>query len=208
MTATKSVSTTKEQAVEELRKAVANATVDHTNIFVQTYLKVKPTAFDATKNTITLDIQAHVPALCGTVANATEIALEGESKNAVILPGSEKAIAIQTMTISIELPAAFDTIDTVYIQHKGYEYDAAVSHANSENIATFTNPHGFSEFTITAESKAAAEVNGTKYTTLQEAVNAVKDGETITVLKVICPPRSAATRPSPLPRVPVWRMWP
>ena len=183
VTATKSVSTTKEQAVEELRKAVANATADHTNIFVQTYLEVKPTAFDATKNTITLDIQPMSRVVAATVANATEIALEGESKNAVILPGSEKAIAIQTMTISIELPAAFDTIDTVYIQHKGYEYDAAVSNKNGTNIATFTNPHGFSEFTITAESNAAAKVNGTKYTTLQDAVNAVKDGETITVLK-------------------------
>ena len=160
VTATKSVSTTKEQAVAELVKTVINATVNNTNIFVQTYLEVKPTAFDAETKTITLDI-------------------------AVVLTGSEKAIAIQTMTISIKLPAAFSVGvgDTVYIQHKGYEYDAAVNNENGTNIATFTNPHGFSEFTITAESNAAAEVNGTKYTTLQDAVNAVKDGETITVLK-------------------------
>ena len=51
----------------------------------------------------------------------------------------------------------------VYIQHKGYEYSAT---ADADCKITFTNPHGFSEFTFTTDSKTVATIDGTSYTCL------------------------------------------
>lgn len=89
-----------------------------------------------------------------------------------------------TTTVSIPLPAEFVTsADDVYVQHKGYEYIAKVMNTGDNYTATFTNPHGFSEFTITKEPAAEAVLNGVRYNTLKDALDAAKDGETVTVLK-------------------------
>ena len=89
-----------------------------------------------------------------------------------------------TTTVLIPLPAEFVTsADDVYVQHKGYEYIAEVTNTGDNYTATFTNPHGFSEFTITKEPAAEAVLNGVRYNTLEDALDAAKDGETVTVLK-------------------------
>ena len=171
---------------------------DGTAIFtyIQAYLKVTPTAVikDETGNTITsitMDIQPMYRVVASTKENANEIVIEptsGESKNAVILNGSDTKLAnIQTMEISLELPSTFivnTNNNQVYVQHKGHEYIAAVTTGeNSKKIATFTNPDGFSEFTISSTSTAVAKIGDNKYTTLQAAIDAVQNNETITLLK-------------------------
>ena len=78
--------------------------------------------------------------------------------------------------ISVQLPANFaNDGDTIFVQHKGYEYEASVQN----NVATFINPHGFSTFTFSKDSKAVATIGSQSYISLQAAVDAVKDGETI-----------------------------
>lgn len=174
---------------------------DGTAIFtyIQAYLKVTPTAVikDETGNTITsitMDIQPMYRVVASTKENANEIVIEptsGESKNAVVLNGSDTKLAnIQTMEISLELPSTFivntnnNNNNQVYVQHKGHEYIAAVTTGeNSKKIATFTNPDGFSEFTISSTSTAVAKIGDNKYTTLQAAIDAVQNNETITLLK-------------------------
>ena len=171
---------------------------DGTAIFtyIQAYLKVTPTAVikDETGNTITsitMDIQPMYRVVASTKENANEIVIEptsGESKNAVVLNGSDTKLAnIQTMEISLELPSTFivnTNNNQVYVQHKGHEYTATVTKdANNKLIATFTNPDGFSEFTISSTSTAVAKIGDNSYTTLQAAIDAVQNNETITLLK-------------------------
>ena len=130
--------------------------------------------------------------VASTAESASEIKVIDEvteGANAVALEGSEKPLDIQTMTVSITLPDDFVTNGTqnVYVQHKGYEYEAQVKAAGEQPsttyIATFTNPHGFSAFTVTKESAAVAEVNGNRYTSFQDAVDAAGDKATVEVLK-------------------------
>lgn len=172
--------------------------------YAQAYLKVTPTAVekDKTSNTITsitMDIQPMYRVVASTKGNANEIVIEptsGESKNAVVLKGSDTKLAnIQTMEISLELPDGFATAEStgykpVYVQHKGHEYIATVTAkqdntttpAITKQIATFTNPDGFSEFTISKDPAAVATIGQNRYTTLQDAVDAVKDNETIEIV--------------------------
>ena len=177
-----------ENAIKATNSGVTVGESDTVTVYAQTYLDVTATAYDATKGTITLDIQPMSRIVATTAGSASEIKVKGETANgetpnAVVLANSEKKISIQTMTISIELPDGFTDEIKVYVQHRGYEYEAAVTTEGSgKKIATFTNPHGFSEFTISAASTAVAKVNGASYTTLQAAVDAAKDGETVEIV--------------------------
>jgi phosphoribosylaminoimidazolecarboxamide formyltransferase/IMP cyclohydrolase len=62
-----------------------------------------------------------------------------------------------------------------------YLYKATVTESSGSNTATFTTRHGFSTFTLKAEVSPAAEIDGTYYETLQDAVDDVQDGQTIGV---------------------------
>ena len=159
------------------------------NTYVQTYLNVTPTAYN--ESSFTLDIQPMYRVVASTAESASEIKVIDEvteGANAVALEGSEKPLDIQTMTVSITLPTNFVASETqnVYVQHKDYEYEAQVKKEGEQQeatyIATFTNPHGFSVFTITTESAAVAEVNGNRYTSFQAAVDATGDNGTVKVL--------------------------
>lgn len=159
-------------------------------VYVQTYLDIKPTEYTAAAEgstaTLTLDITPMYRVVASTAASADQIRVVGEvgegggDPNAVVLEGSEsnKGLNITTMTLSVTLPDVFKN-QTVYIQHKDYEYTAK---ADNDTV-TFTNPHGFSEFTFTTASQAEAQIGDTIYTSLQAAVDNVKTGETITLLK-------------------------
>ena len=179
-----------EAAKEALKKSDVSVGGQSINTYVQTYLNVTPTAYDTTS--FTLDIQPMYRVVASTAESASEIKVIDEvteGANAVALEGSEKPLDIQTMTVSITLPDDFVTngTQTVYVQHKGYEYEAQVKAAGEQPsttyIATFTNPHGFSAFTVTKESAAVAEVNGNRYTSFQDAVDAAGDKATVEVLK-------------------------
>lgn len=163
--------------------------------YAQAYLKVTPTAVekDKTNNTITsitMDIQPMYRVVASTKGDGKNFifpATDVNNANAIVLTGSEKPLTnIQTMEISLELPSTFtvNTNNQVYVQHKGHEYIATVTTGeNSKKIATFTNPDGFSTFTITTEQTAEATLNGVNYTSFQDAVNAANNGDVITALK-------------------------
>lgn len=193
-TVAKEVTTTAVEGQQLLNKASITATAENTKIYVQTYLDIKAdnveVGTDGKITSITLDITPMFRVVASTATTAEGIVLDettSTSKNAVILPGSEKELTnIQTMVISFELPNNFitgtTTYPSVYVQHKGHEYTATVTKdANNKLIATFTNPDGFSEFTISSTSTAVAKIGDNSYTTLQAAIDAVKDNETINV---------------------------
>ena len=167
--------------------------------YAQAYLKVTPTAVekgtDGSITSITLNIQPMYRVVASTKDDGKNFifpATNVDNANAIVLTGSEKPLTnIQTMEISLELPSTFTVNNNqVYVQHKGHEYIATVT-AKQDNttttitkqIATFTNPDGFSEFTISSTSTAVAKIGDNSYTTLQAAIDAVQSNETITLLK-------------------------
>ena len=163
-------------------------------IVVQPYLQIEVTGYKTsedtdTPNTMTLDITPMVRTVATTadLDNNGKIYLktEGENeKNAVIMEDGKKLDVSTPIVLTIPLPEGFvdSTSTPVYVQHKGYEYNTTVTGDNDDGYtASFTNPHGFSTFTISTESQTVATVNGDNYTSFQDAVNAAQDGDTITI---------------------------
>lgn len=187
---TEAQKTAADKAIRDTHSGV-NVSEDSTvNVYAQTYLKVTPTAY--ADNSFTMDIQPMYRVVASTKGDGENFifpATNVDNANAIVLTGSEKPLTnIQTMEISLELPDGFATADgtgykPVYVQHKGHEYIAAVTTGeNSKKIATFTNPDGFSEFTISKDPATVATIGQNRYTTLQDAINAVKDNETIEIV--------------------------
>lgn len=180
----------------------SNNITGDSKVYVQTYLEITPTSLtkanDGTITKITLDIQPMYRIVASTKNDSDDFVFKSSDQstivNAVILENSTKPLTnIQTMEISLTLPANFVSKDTtnntypnVYVQHKGHEYIATVKDVTdsttTKQIATFTNPDGFSSFTISKDPVAVATIGQNRYTTLQDAVDAVKDNETIEIV--------------------------
>lgn len=173
-----------------------NVNENNVTIVVQPYLDITATGYsnDEGVKSLTLDIIPMVRTVATTanVSSGETIYLQTEgqnTKNAVIMEAGKSLKVTTPITLSIPLPTDFvtDANTPVFVQHKGYEYTATVTSTGSDAdrvyTATFTNPHGFSEFNITTKSTAEAELNGTTYTSLTNALADAKNGDTVTVLK-------------------------
>ena len=171
-------------------------------IVVQTYMNINiknVNTNSADKKTLSLDITPMYRTVATTATEDQAIIVKdkdsiGQAANAVLIPNASGNLTInKPVTIKIPLPINFvspaitgaNDYPSIYVQHKGYEYTASVSNQSGTLYATFTNPHGFSSFTITAAPTAVAEVNGTSYINFQDAVDAVENGGTIKALKNI-----------------------
>ena len=120
--------------------------------------------------------------------NVDNIVVKGEATgsetvNAVVI-GEPKELSInKTVEVTIPLPADFvaSGTDKLYVHHQKngvqYVYEGEVV----DNTLTFTNPHGFSLFTITSAAPQA-QIGDVNYATLQDAVNMVENHQTITLL--------------------------
>ena len=122
------------------------------------------------------DPNAAIKVLADGAANKAEA-------NAVLV--KEEDVTISTPTVvKINLPATY-TDGSYVIEHKkdntSYYYEGTVS----TQLLTFTSLHGFSDFVIYAENPCEAKIGEVLYETLAQAVAAVKEGETITLLKDI-----------------------
>ena len=178
----------KDAAVNAFRESEIEGASEAGNVtvYAQTYLDITPTSYDSEDGTLTMDITPMYRVVATTANNAEDIKVVGEIEeteiaNAVVLENSEQELNIRTMTITLTLPSGFvSENNTVYIQHKGYEYNAT---ANASREITFTNPHGFSEFTFSTEPQAVAEIDGTSYTSLQAAVDDATANDIIVVKK-------------------------
>ena len=180
----------KEAAIKEYQNSEIEGAsgANNVNVYAQTYLSVTPTDYDSTNKTLTMDITPMYRVVASTKDNPEDIKVvgeveENEQPNAVVLENSEKKLNIRTMTITLTLPSGFVSgTENIYVQHKDiYEYTATVTVAANVYTATFTNPHGFSEFTFSTEPQAVAEIDGTSYTSLQAAVDDATKDDTIVV---------------------------
>ena len=180
----------KEAAIKEYQNSEIEGAsgANNVNVYAQTYLSVTPTDYDSTNKTLTMDITPMYRVVASTKDNPEDIKVvgeveENEQPNAVVLENSEKKLNIRTMTITLTLPSGFVSgTENIYVQHKDiYEYTATVTVAANVYTATFTNPHGFSEFTFTTDSQAVATIGSTSYTSLQAAVDDATSDDIIVV---------------------------
>lgn len=195
--ANKNMVTADASVVGSLNTAIGTstpATTENTNIVIQTYMDMQITGVSTEndKKSITVDIQPMYRTVATTAnvkANEEIVLTSSDSAKPVnaVQIGTPKPLSITgETTITIQLPTSFinkvgDSYPPIYVQHKGHEYTATVTESDGKLIAIFTNPDGFSPFTISTESTAVATIGDNKYTSLQAAVDAVKDGETIIV---------------------------
>ena len=145
---------------------------DVEKIEVRSHIDVVPKAFNNEK--YTLDITPKI-----------DIVVVGKKDgvDASKVVATKELTIKKSTTVNIPLPAGFVTSTAkLFVQHKGYEYEATVSEDNGAYIATFENPHGFSEFTITKNSQTAAKIKDVCYTKFEDAVTAAKDNETVYVI--------------------------
>ena len=100
------------------------------------------------------------------------------AKGVAYLQGQDLMNAGKT-EVTVTLPTQYAN-KKVYITHKD---DVYIATADENGKITFTT-NGFSPFTFTLSNpKVVAEVNGNAYKSLQDAANAAKDGDEITVVK-------------------------
>ena len=174
-----------EQALENGNISVSDD--DTVTIVVQPYLDVTLTkATSGLQKDFTVDITPMYRTVATT--NVDNIVVKGEATgsetvNAVVI-GEPKELSInKTVEVTIPLPTDFVApgTDKLYIHHQKngitYVYEGEVK----DKALTFTNPHGFSLFTITSAAPQA-KIGDINYATLQDAVNAVENNQTITLL--------------------------
>lgn len=189
--AAKNVSISSSQAEQYIKEAnLTSSTGQEVILYVQSFLDVTPTAYDENNKTYTLDITPKYQIIASTATTADQIKLDtaAPDKNAVVVKQATVLNVTEPTQVSLTLPTEFvskltadGVISKVYVKHikdngKTYIYEASLN----GNTLTFTNPHGFSEFTVTTTAPVAT-VNGVGYESLQDAVDAVKDNETINV---------------------------
>lgn len=166
---TELVKTNKVELTED-GKIPENTTV---TVVKETYLDVTVTAYDTTNNTVSMNI---VPKY-----NLIAVAKTGADEKTVTLESAQDA-KVGSTEVKVTLPDAFKG-QKVYINHNnGANLYVATADATTGEITFTTN--GFSPFTFALSNpNVVAEVNGNAYKTLQDAANAAKDGDEITVVK-------------------------
>lgn len=166
------------QALEEKSIPVSEG---DTVIVGQPYLDVTLTkATSGLQKDFTVDITPMYRTVATT--NVDNIVVEGEGANAVVMGAPKELEISKTVTVTIPLPAGFaSSTDKLYVHHQKnavqYVYEGEVVN----DTLTFTNPHGFSLFTITSAAPQAS-IGDVNYATLQDAVNMVENHQTITLL--------------------------
>lgn len=147
-------------------------TEEPVTIIIETYLEVeviKAEQTGANTRSFTLDITAMYQ-------------LKATDDQTTVTVGEPQELTVTSpVTLTIPMPADFGLEqDEINISHEtggsSYVYEGSVS----DEKLTFTAQHGLGRFTITAEGPVAS-IGSVNYTSLQAAVDAVGDKETIKV---------------------------
>ena len=150
-------------------------------LYVQSTLKVEPTAYDKESKTLTLEITPQYRVVASTADTADKIKLDGNSKNAQVVQDYQKLTITAPTVVTMELPTGFaadgDKLSIKHTKDNGTVeyYTGKVTADGGKLYLTFTT-NGFSPFMI---SSAVASIDGVMYPTLAEAVANVDSGKTI-----------------------------
>lgn len=165
-------------------------------IVVQPYMAMKITAANAEASTFTLDITPMYRTIATTNVDNIVLDVADGTINAVEIGNAKSLPVDKAVTVTIPVP---DTIgkaaqnETLYVTHKSYVYTGKVDGTTGSYTLTFENPHGFSEFTVSATNGAVAKIDDVAYATLQAAVNEVTGGQTITLVGTLTAEQMTAT---------------
>lgn len=183
--AAKSVAENNTVTVEEGKAALVENGVtvndgDTVTIVVQPYMDIaisNVTIKDDGSKTLTLDINPMYRTVATTATDTSGIVL---GTNAVEVNAEELAIS-DSVVMTIPLPAGYAADGNLYVNHAKDGHTYVYTGTVVNNQLTFTNPHGFSEFTITSE-EPVAKIGDVGFTSLQDAVNAANNGDTIELM--------------------------
>ena len=171
---------------ELLQKGQSELGSEKIVLYTQTYLQVTTvdalTGTDGSINSVTLDISPKGQVVASTASTAGDIN-QGNSVVVKEIPQEDLNIT-GTAHVTLTLPDDFAS-KTIYIKHQasnGRTYFYTAEADEGANL-TFSTRHGFSPFTFSLTNEAAAQVEDVGYADLQDAIDAVADGGTITVLK-------------------------
>ena len=211
--ATKVTSNDVTTATQKLKTAGVNTDAEGTTVtlYVQPYLDITVTGADVTTssegaastiNSLSLNIIPMVKKVASTATSAENIELNpsnetGKTKNATVISTTEVKNVNTPVTITLPLPSGFasSTTDKLSIKHTKangsveYYTGTVTSAATGQGedavttyYVTFTT-NGFSPFVIYAASANVASIGDNVYPSLQAAIDAVQDNQTITLLK-------------------------
>ncbi len=159
-------------------------------LYVQTALKVEPTAYSAENKTLALEITPQYRIVASTAATADGIELNGDTKNAQVVQDYQPMNITKATVVTMELPAGFAVANgaKLSIQHTKSNgtveyYTGTVTEQSGKHLLTFTT-NGFSPFVI---SVPAASIGENVYPTLQAAVDSVESGKTIKLEQAVAP---------------------
>lgn len=180
--------------LDSLKTIPSNSNIQPTDVAIvyQTYVDV--TVTDAKKDSSNLtELTVNLTPMYRVVAttkNVTDIKVKGDSgvvdneANAILIENAKKLnVPAQAYEVTLALPSGFarkdDKLSIKHTKENGSVeyYTGIVSVESDKTYVTFTT-NGFSPFVISA---AAAFIGETAYPTLQEAVENVKNDETITL---------------------------
>ena len=188
---------TKEALNEKLPAGATQATDSNTiTTVVSPRLNIAVTSYDPAAKTLTLDVKAvyDIKATTNPDGMVEFDGTNGASVNTVTL--KKEAGTLDTtgtpVTLKFYLPDDIanehDSLFVIHTKSTGEKYVHAVTVQKDGSDALyveFVNDKGFSTFSISAVVAASITTNGdtTYYETLQDAVNAVQNGETIKLEK-------------------------
>ena len=188
---------TKEALNEKLPAGATQATDSDTiTTVVSPRLNIAVTSYDPVAKTLTLDVKAvyDIKATTNPDGMVEFDGTNGASVNTVTL--KKEAGTLDTtgtpVTLKFYLPDDIanehDSLFVIHTKSTGEKYVHAVTVQKDGSDALyveFVNDKGFSTFSISAVVAASITTNGdtTYYETLQDAVNAVQNGETIKLEK-------------------------
>lgn len=173
-----------EDTAKALIKKATTVQGDNKKLYVQSSLKVEPTAYDAANKTLTLDITPQYRVVASTATTADKIKLDGDTntKNAQVVQDYQNMTIDTPTEVTMELPTGFAVADGAKLSIKHTKsngtveyYTGTVTKKDDKLYLTFTT-NGFSPFVI---SVPAASIGENVYPTLQAAVDSVKNNETI-----------------------------
>lgn len=191
---------TKEALNKKLPTGATQATDSNTiTTVVSPRLNIAVTSYDPAAKTLTLDVKAvyDIKATTNPDGMVEFDGTNGASVNTVTL--KKEAGTLDTtgtpVTLKFYLPDGIanehDSLFVIHTKSTGEKYVHAVTVQKDDSGALsgalyveFVNDKGFSTFSISAVVAASITTNGdtTYYETLQDAVNAVQNNETITLL--------------------------
>lgn len=192
--ANKNTTKVNDKLVKELKEAIGEGTdlsINDVTIVIQPYMDIKVTDVnsDGDQKSFTLDITPMYRKVAvkndddGNVPDniVTKEDAEGETSssiNAVVVEKPQQLKVNQPTEVVIPLPTDFTTENTLYVLHDNRHYHQGTV---ASNVLTFTT-EGFSPFTISTSAQMAARIGDVYYDSLQDAVDNVKNGETVILL--------------------------